>query len=67
MKYRGNNKFYCEIGMREDMTRYKAEPFGKYYKMFVFRLFFLIKKNSEGDKLKFGRDYIGINYQSNSY
>lgn len=60
MKYKGNNKFYIDIGIKEDPSRF-------YYKRFVFKLFFLCKRNDEGVSLRFWENYIGINFESRGW
>ena len=60
MEYKGERKFYFEMEICDDWARFR-------YKRFIFRLFFLIKRNPQGEILKFGRDYIGINYKSNGW
>ena len=62
MQYKGINKFYIDIGIREDYSRH-------YYKIFIFRLFYLrsVHKEDQGAMLKFGENYIGINYESKGW
>ena len=55
MKYRGDKKFYCVIGIGPDWVMSD-------YKMFELRLFFLIKRPLEGERMRFGKNYIGINW-----
>ena len=58
MQYKGINKFYIDIGIREDYSRH-------YYKIFIFRLFYLrsVHEEDRGATLKFWENYIGINYE----
>ena len=60
MQYKGINKFYIDIGIREDYSRL-------YYKTFIFRLFYLRNRGDQGAMLKFGENYIGINYESKGW
>jgi hypothetical protein len=60
MKYRGDWKIYFEAGIRDEWERFE-------YKRFVFQFFLLKKKPPEGEMLRFWRDYIGINYESNGW
>lgn len=54
MKYKGINKIYFGIGLRDDYQTLN-------HKIFFFYLFKLKQKNPEGEMLKKGRDYIGFN------
>jgi hypothetical protein len=54
MKYKGLNKIYFGIGLRDDYRTFV-------HKEFYFYLFKLIQKNPEGEILKRGRDYKGFN------
>jgi len=60
MQYKGINKFYIDIGIREDYSRL-------YYKTFIFRLFYLRNRGDQGATLKFWENYIGINYESKGW
>jgi hypothetical protein len=60
MKYKGENKFYWEIGIFDCWARYG-------YKRFIFRFLFLKHRPEAVENLRFWRDYIGINYESDGW
>lgn len=57
MKYKGERKFYWEIGIKEEWSMFN-------HRKFVFRIFFLRKCPPIGEMMNFWRNYIGINYES---
>lgn len=55
-----NKHIHIKIGVDEKVSRYG-------YSVFWFRMLWLKRYPPRGEMLKFGRDYIGINYYSNSW
>lgn len=60
MKFRGEKRFYWQCGIFEALDRFEWEQFR-------LRCLFLIKRPPAGELMRFGRNYIGINYASKGW